>query len=92
MYFRIVAFSGFMPSNKISGSYGGFIPGFYFLFIPIYFFQWDETLGLELLFQKKHIYKVDRSCHITTPNQRRHIYTGNDEQPPVFHTDTGTTY
>ncbi|KAI4574758.1 hypothetical protein MJT46_004037 [Ovis ammon polii x Ovis aries] len=35
-----------------------------------------------------HIYKVDRSCYSTTRNQSRHIYTGNDDQPPVFHTDT----
>ena len=81
-----------MPSNRIAGSYGGFIPGFYFLFIPIYFSQWDETLALEILFQKKHTFINEQVLHITTPNQRRHIYTGNDEQPPVFHTDTSTTY
>ena len=45
-----------MPSNRIAGSYGGFIPGFYFLFIPIFFFQWDETSDLEILFQKKHTF------------------------------------
>lgn len=75
MYFRIVAFSGFMPSNKISGSYGGFILGFYFLFIPIYFFQWDETLDLELLFQKKHTFIKWTDLAILPPQTRGDIST-----------------
>ena len=38
-----------------------------------------------------HVYKADRSCHVATPNQSRHIDTGNDDQP-VFHAKTGTVH
>ena len=68
-----------------------FLVFIFYLYLYI-FSQWDETLALEILFQKKHTFINEQVLHITTPNQRRHIYTGNDEQPPVFHTDTGTTY
>jgi len=50
----------------------------------VYFFLLFE-LGMD-------VYKADRSCHIATPNQSMHIDEGNDDQPPVFHIDTGTAY
>ena len=63
------------------------------LFTLIYLFQWDETPRSRVTVSKgMHVYKADRSCHIATPNQSRHIDEGNDDQPPVFHTDTGTAY
>ena len=63
------------------------------LFTLIYLFQWDETPRSRTTVSKgTHVYKVDRSCHVATPNQRRHIDMGNDDQPPVFHTDTGMAY
>ena len=64
-----------------------------FIFICICLFQWDETPRSRVTVSKgTHIYKVDRSCYSTTRNQSRHICTGNDDQTPVFRTETGVAH
>ncbi|KAI4555244.1 hypothetical protein MJT46_015630 [Ovis ammon polii x Ovis aries] len=57
--------------------------------IPHMDIEWDETPRSRITVSKgMPVYKVGRSCHVATPNQRRHIDMVNDDKPPVFHTDT----
>lgn len=35
---------------------------------------------------------IDRSCHIAFQTGTRRIYTANDEQVPLSHTDTSDGY